>query len=169
MGDVLTLDDMPKVMRRIALGYKDAVIRAAQITLEKDGLRLINRSIHRTKPMPIDTGDYLASWRVARLADGAMLYSESSPRVKAGVIEYGRRPGVGIPILPLMEWVRRKLGVTDYKQQRSIAFAISMKAKRQGRAGLYPLAAIRRDLRDAFEKRIKVELVKAHRKATRWG
>lgn len=107
---------------------------------------------------PIDTGDYARSWKAEDIEGGALFYSAASPAVKAGVIEEGRRPGVGIPIEPLAEWVRRKLGVQDPAQARGIAFAISMKQKKQGRPGLYVLKRAHPKILEAAEKNVRREL-----------
>lgn len=46
-------------------------------------------------------------------------------------IELGARPHMP-PIAPLADWVRRKLGVKDGKEARSVAYAIALKIARDG-------------------------------------
>lgn len=65
--------------------------------------------------------------------DDAEQESRVGPRAEyAIVLEKGRKPGKGIPIEPLTLWVKRKIGVSDERAARSMAFAISRKAKRRG-------------------------------------
>lgn len=100
--------------------------------------------VRRSPPfyrVPIDVGDYARSWRGLVQSDGTgLFYNDSSPPVKAGVIEEGRRPGRGIPIEPLAQWVRRKFGCRDPEKAEAIAMAISRRAKHHGRPGLKVLA-----------------------------
>lgn len=102
---------------------------------------------------PIDTGDYANSWRHQTNKDGGIFYSSPNPPVKAGVIENGRRPGP-IPIEPLADWVRRKLGCNDPKKARRIAIAISRRAMKEKREGLRVLARAHPKIGDAFAKRV---------------
>lgn len=71
-------------------------------------------------------------------------YIKSSQRVViaprseyAMAVEMGRRPGKWIPIEPLQLWVKRKLGVDNEREAKSIAFAISRKAKMSGIRGKF--------------------------------
>ena len=95
---------------------------------------------------PIDTGDYAREWGWEMQENGGVYFSLASPRVKASVIELGRRPGP-IPVRPLAEWVRRKLGCSDPAKALGIAIAITKTASRQRRHGLkvlkraYPMIA----------------------------
>lgn len=100
--------------------------------------------------VPVDTGEYANSWTPANIANGAEIYSASNPRMKAGVIELGRRPGKGIPIEPLAAWVRRKMNVRDLDAAKAIARKISWKAKKHGRKGLHVLGRAHPKISDAF-------------------
>lgn len=106
---------------------------------------------------PVDTGEYKNSWKTQILPDGAIFYSASHPPEKAGVIEYGRRPAP-IPIEPLADWVRRKLGCNDPKKARSIAFAISKVASKKKREGLHVLERAHPKIAEALEANIAREL-----------
>jgi len=53
----------------------------------------------------------------------------------AMAMERGRAPGKGVPPGALNLWVRRKLGITDEKEIRSVAYLISRSIKRHGITG----------------------------------
>jgi hypothetical protein len=78
------------------------------------------------------------------------------------VIEQGRR-AAPIPIEPLAEWVRRKLGCKDPKRSRSIAFAISRHASKHARPGLYVLARAHPKISDAFFENLQAILQRRDR------
>lgn len=109
--------------------------------------------------IPIDTGDYANSWKYISTPTGGMIWSSASPAIKAGVIEHGRRPAP-IPIAPLADWVRRKLGVQDPKQARGIAIAISKRAAKQRREGLKVLERAHPKIAQALATNVKAELRK---------
>lgn len=109
---------------------------------------------------PVDTGDYARSWRWVQRGDSGMIYSAASPAVKAGVIEFGRRPAP-IPIRPLAEWVRRKLGCNDPKKAIGIAIAISKTAAKTKRPGLHVLARAHPKIAEAALKNVQREMRKA--------
>jgi hypothetical protein len=48
------------------------------------------------------------------------------------IVERGRRPGRRPPVQALVLWVVRKLGITDEKRARSVAFLIARKIGRRG-------------------------------------
>lgn len=108
--------------------------------------------------VPVDTGGYARSWRGVETPRGGLFFSVSSPRVLAGVIELGRRPGKGIPTAPLADWVRRKLGESDPERAKGIAIAISMKHKRDGRPGLHVLGRAHPKIAESLAKNIAREL-----------
>jgi hypothetical protein len=67
----------------------------------------------------------------------------------AEVVEKGRRAGKGIPVDDLVRWVEVKLGITDPKIVRSVAFLISRHAKKYGIVGAH---MFERALSDNYEK-----------------
>lgn len=115
--------------------------------------------------VPIDTGDYANSWVAEPTDDGAVLYSAASPSIKAGVIELGRRPGKGIPIPPLQDWVRRKLGIKDPDEAKGIAIRISWQAKHHGRPGLHVLGRAHPKIAEAAVRNTVRQLKINHAKA----
>lgn len=54
--------------------------------------------------------------------------------VHADVVEFGRDAGTRPPITPIVEWVRRKLGINDTKSATSVAWAISTTIQKSGNA-----------------------------------
>jgi hypothetical protein len=107
---------------------------------------------------PVDTGDYKNSFKIVRQF-GAVnpridVVSSAKPAVKAGVIELGRRLAP-IPISPLADWVRRKLGCRDPKKARSIAFAISRTATVRRRKGLKVIARARAKIREEAQLAVR--------------
>lgn len=161
---ILTLNDLPDELRRFGEEQYAAIRRAVKRTVKIDAPRWVQWSIRGggwiggEYRQPIDLGDYAGSFRYEMDGDTGVITSLSSPRIKAGVIEFGRRPGVGIPIEPLQQWVQRKLGVTDAKKAKGIAFAISQKHKKQGRPGLFVLRRARPKIIEALRKNVYREL-----------
>ena len=51
-----------------------------------------------------------------------------------GVLDKGRRPGKFPPVLAIQEWARTKLGISDEKDLKNAAYAISRKIAREGTA-----------------------------------
>ena len=48
-------------------------------------------------------------------------------------VEFGRKPGGKMPPVKVLQvWVRRKLGITDKREVRNVAWVISAKIKREG-------------------------------------
>ena len=104
-------------------------------------------------PGAVNTGHFLRSWAVARNNRGASIVN-SSPY--AAVVEYGRRPGKGVPIGPLAQWVLRKLGgkmgLNKLRKKggvagadrrlaaaRAVAYVISAAIKKRGLKGRHIL------------------------------
>ena len=112
---------------------------------------------------PVDTGNYKDSWVSLMTPEGGIFYSAASPPVKAGVIEYGRR-AAPIPIRPLAEWVRRKLGCTDPKKAIGIAIAISKSAAKTSRPGLHVLERAHPKIAEALQKNVLREMKKARKR-----
>lgn len=106
--------------------------------------------------VPIDLGDYAASGRHDLSDGGGMFYSATSPPIKAGVIEEGRRPAP-IPIRPLAEWARRKFGIGP-DEARGVAFAISKAASKTKRPGLHVFARMHPKIAESLQKNIAREL-----------
>lgn len=85
----------------------------------------------------VNTGDFLRRWKAESTKRGARIFNVHPA---AGVIEHGRRPGKHVPIQPLIEWARRRLGL-DEKEARAAAFAISASIKARGLIGRKILTA----------------------------
>jgi hypothetical protein len=60
-----------------------------------------------------------------------------STSIYAPVVEAGRNPGKFPPRAPLELWVRRKLGIAEPKQIKSVAFLIARKIAKQGFKGAF--------------------------------
>lgn len=150
--EVLTLAELPASLRRLRKRDREAVVVGIHVTLAIDAHRWIQWSIASSDRVPVDRGFYKRSWRHERTPDGGFLYSTDG--VKAGVIEHGRRPA-WIPIPPLAEWVRRKLGVRDERKARSIAFAIAITASRKKRPGLSVLSRAHPKIAEAARANIR--------------
>lgn len=158
----ISLKDLPNALREMAQRDSQALRKAVQRTLEVDAQRWIQWSIDGGGSTsgyrkPVDTGNYRNSWKSEMLGDEGIIYSSANPAIKSSVIEAGRRPGF-IPIQPLTEWVKRKLGVTDPKAARSIAFAISKTASKKPRPGLGVLERAHPKIVEALQKNMDREL-----------
>lgn len=148
------LAGLPRLLQKKAVENREAALKAARRTIKVDAPRQIQLQIQRANPIPVDTGNYAGSWVTEDLPDGAQIYSGASPAIKEAVIESGRRPAF-IPIRPLADWVRRKLGEQDPKRARSIAFAISKKASQKARPAQQILAKANPEIVKAFKRNLK--------------
>ena len=100
--------------------------------------------VHRATPGY--TGALQKGW-LTKYSDSDHEVRVSNPLEYALPMEYGRRPGKGIPPEPLQLWVRRKLGVTNAETitrkgvkrlgYKAIAFLISRHAKTKGLKGKF--------------------------------
>jgi hypothetical protein len=142
-----------------------AVRRAIKRTVEVDAHRWIDWSIRGggweggEYFMPIDRGEYAASWVGHETEEGGTFYSSATPAVKAGVIEYGRK-AAWIPLEPLTDWVVRKLGF-DEEEARSVAYAISRHASEHDRPGLFVLERAHPKIAEALQANVVRELKEA--------
>ena len=94
----------------------------ADFIFQKSQENIVNKSI-------IDEGTLLKSGNINRKPfNKEIIY----PVIYADSIEFGRIPGSMPPIEPIMNWIRRKLGISDEKEVRRIAFAISTDIKTNG-------------------------------------
>ncbi len=159
----IEINALPSFFQRLSRTKTEAVLKGLRQTANVDANRYIQQAINAIPPKkrPVYTGDYQRAWKSQDTPDGAIFYSTSSPAVKAGVIEYGRRPGKGIPSEPLMQWVRIRLGISDPKLQRSLAYLISRKAKHQGRPGLHIVESAYPKIREAAVKNVREALARA--------
>ena len=77
----------------------------------------------------IDTGNLLKSGNVHRgFLNKEIVYTAPY----SDTIEFGRLPGTMPPVNALINWVKRKLGVTNQKQAISTAWAIATAIKQRG-------------------------------------
>lgn len=77
----------------------------------------------------IDTGELLKSGNINRkFLEKTIIYTAPY----ADSIEFGRFPGTMPPVEPLIDWVRRKLGVRNLKEARSTAWAVATAIKQRG-------------------------------------
>ena len=78
-----------------------------------------------------DTGDAANSLRVVEI-DNSHWQSVGSDYIE--ILDRGRGPGKGIPVDTLNDWIKRKMGITDDKEMKRVAFFIQRKAKNEGNA-----------------------------------
>ena len=71
-------------------------------------------------------------------AKNSLSFSVSNNKLKIDglmriiVLNSGRKPGTFPPIEPILDWVRGKLGISDEKEARSVAFVIARKISQSG-------------------------------------
>lgn len=169
-SDAREVLDLARMLAGAPRNAVSRIVAAAKKTAEIDADRWIQWSIRGggwsggAYRIPVDTGDYARSFRVVQVSETRIeIVSHANPRVKAGVVELGRR-AAWIPIEPLSEWVRRKFNVQDPSEARSIAWLISRKASRTPRAGLEVLARARPKIAEALRRRIASEFARKPRK-----
>ncbi len=170
-GDAAGLADL---IRRLAEKAPQAVVKG----LRESGLMLqaeVQATTSRSKPVPVDVGQYKASWTISPKTDGAWVGNNS---LQATFVERGRRAGKTPPSDALVPWVLRhwrdfdirkkaavlrkankKLSKTTSKmmvaKQVAIGLAIAI-----GKRGIKPRWVLRRALSNV-KKRIPTILRKA--------
>jgi len=95
---------LSKKLMALASNFPNATIKA----LQQAGARLasveVQRSIAGAKPIPVDIGQYKATWEPSDTSTGCVV---GNPSKHASVVELGRRPGKMPPIDPIKHWVYR--------------------------------------------------------------
>ena len=83
----------------------------------------------------LDRGGFLDSWEY-RMVEGRSALKIFNKSQHGWNIEHGRRPGARQPPVrnggKLHMWVRRRLGISDFKMARKVAFFIARKIARRG-------------------------------------
>jgi hypothetical protein len=114
--------------------YADMIastIDTIQTTVALHGPRLAQTVVSSLSPQPVDRGTYRRSFKVSKVAGGAVLYNFAP---HAAVIEEGRRPGARMPPVDvILAWVKRKgIGATFTGPLRRTVRVYA--ANRKGRA-----------------------------------
>lgn len=116
---------------------------------------------HLVKQTPVDLGQMKNSWRVS----GTDIINDAP---HAGIIEGGARPHKvnAAGIAALAGWARRKLGITNEKEAKGVAFAIAKKLEKEGQKGHFIVRDSMNRLRDFAVSEVVKEIRKqANRKA----
>lgn len=93
----------------------------------KDDIR--NKSINPPYPPPNNTGKLANSIRYEVVGGGILrIYAEDY----IYTLQYGRKPGKRPPTSALTNWVKTKLGVSDNKKAKGIAYVIARKIGEEG-------------------------------------
>lgn len=109
MKRTIALPDLGPELRRLAREFPKAVEAGMRECAMLVGGQFVQDAIASSSPyLPVDRGQYKASFRTRRIAGGARVYNLSPQAVW---IERGRRPGP-VPLAPILAWVRRK-GLAD--------------------------------------------------------
>lgn len=135
--EVMTIDqwlaEMPRLAEQDRAKAEEAMFIAAHLTRNESV-----RQIGLVEPfVPVDTGLMRGSYRVERVAGGAVV-ENTAPH--AAVMEYGRKPG-NAPWRPLFEWAMRKSrgstapGESREKAAGRLAAAAQRAIKRRGIIG----------------------------------
>ncbi len=112
------LDQLPKAIEESVREIKE---RAAQIVLE-EAQSIIESAI-------FDEGELAGSGRIEVDEDDIQVLFDAP---YAGSVEFGRDPGSRPPLEPILEWVKRRLGITDEKRARRVAWAICDRIEERG-------------------------------------
>jgi hypothetical protein len=84
------------------------------------------------------TGALRQGVQTSLLGSGANLTGRVfNPLPSAPAVETGRKPGKQPPTGSLLLWVRRKLGVSDEKAARSVAFLVARRIGQRGTKGAF--------------------------------
>jgi hypothetical protein len=121
------LRELAKQFPDVTLEETEAVMDLVMARLEKDTIEGTPRGVGGDAGLAGNIfGETVSTgMRVRGILGTPVEYGE--------VIELGRRPGKAQPpIAALIPWVRSKLGITDEKEQRSVAFVIARKIGASG-------------------------------------
>jgi len=147
-----------KRFRRIAPELPESVrkqvLEAANETA-RFGLTAVQRTISKTKPPPVATGNYRAAWKIIYNPDGPQLVNTAP---YARYVEMGRRPGKRPPLTPIEQWVRVKRLATDPKKIRSIAFAVQDKIGKKGTKGRFIMKRTVPVMRKFYTRQLKASV-----------
>jgi len=95
--------------------YGNTVFYLSQDNLAKDG--------------KVDTANLLRSGIVINNSEGSeIIYSAPY----SDNVEYGREAGTMPPVGPIVGWVKRRLGISNEKEARRIAFAVAKSIQKRG-------------------------------------
>jgi hypothetical protein len=133
---------MPEIMckiddselKRLILKYPE-VSREVRRDKILEGLALLETAVKKGTPYgagPIHLRDSLH--HSVRVRGEKVTGVLGTPMEHGVPVEMGSKPHFP-PIGPLEFWVEKKLGITDEKQARSVAYAIAWKIKRRGTKG----------------------------------
>ena len=92
--NTINIRDLGKWPRQTVGKYVSAMTKEIQISLKMCGPAIVQTIIDGTRPFPpVNTGEYRRNWKVRNIPGGAVLFN---PTLQAGIIERGRRPGIGV-------------------------------------------------------------------------
>lgn len=94
MAATVNIRDLVKWPKATVDRYVGAMTKEIQTSLRVHGPAIIQTIIDNQRPYkPVNTGEYRRNWKVRNISGGALLFN---PTLQAGIIERGRRPGVGV-------------------------------------------------------------------------
>jgi hypothetical protein len=92
--NTINIRDLGKWPRQTVGKYVSAMTKEIQVSLKMCGPAIVQTIIDGTRPFPpVNTGEYRRNWKVRNIPGGAVLFN---PTLQAGIIERGRRPGIGV-------------------------------------------------------------------------
>jgi len=126
--EVTGIDDLRRKLDAVATAVRRAArreVRAAALRIQAGARRRLHEG------GTTDTGRLANSIATEEEASG-LDYRVGTNLNYATAIEYGLPPGTRPDPEALQGWVRRKLGVRDPREARSVAYAIAKKIERSG-------------------------------------
>lgn len=139
-GRVMTTGDFCKYVRRLReqlVGADGAILRGIHSGCMR-AISVLHDSTNNAFPASpngsigaVNTGDYKRRWQFELLPTGGRVYNDHPA---AGVIEYGRRKGKFPPMVAVMRWAQRRLGL-DAAEAKRAAFPIARAIAQRGLVG----------------------------------
>ncbi len=133
MSSSVNISDLGRWPKIMVGKYNGAIVKQIQISVHMHGPMIVQAMIDGTRPYPpVNTSDYRRNWKVRNLSNGALLFN---PTKQAGIIERGRRPGIGVSRQgqeDLARWVH--LHGMDRPTSKQMRFARSRHAGKGGAA-----------------------------------
>ncbi|HET7276134.1 MAG TPA: hypothetical protein VFI91_13275 [Longimicrobiaceae bacterium] len=130
-------------IRADSLADPVTVIPGELVAAVTEIVALLERNVKRRTPVGVSGGGGLRGSiagevrQASSMGVGVPIGRVGSPLPYALVVERGRQPGKMPPPEALELWVRRKLGVQNVNEARSVAYLIARKIGREGTEGAH--------------------------------
>lgn len=131
-----------------------AIVKEATIAKVTEAVKYLERVIKKDPDFPYGAGPLHLISTVSSEVDykgEEVTGIVGTPAKYAEPVEYGTKPHFP-PLEPLQYWVEKKLGITDEKEAKSVAFLIARKISVEGTEGAHMFEFAWAENKDRVEK-----------------